>query len=81
MLTGLDVYTTREPCALCAMACVHSRIRRVVYAAPGGGADAGLEALGLFDEARLNHRFEAWRLGLFAERPPGVEDGSGEGGG
>ncbi|GAB0496337.1 hypothetical protein MMPV_007649 [Pyropia vietnamensis] len=37
MLTGLDVYTTREPCALCAMACVHSRIRRVVYATPRGG--------------------------------------------
>ena len=30
-LDGIDIYVTKEPCAMCAGAMVNSRIRRVVY--------------------------------------------------
>ncbi|MEO0983745.1 MAG: nucleoside deaminase [Pseudomonadota bacterium] len=39
-LTGLDLYVTLEPCAMCAGAISHARIRRLVFAAEDvkGGA-------------------------------------------
>ena len=41
-LTGLDLYVTLEPCAMCAGAISHARIARLVYGAddPKGGAVA-----------------------------------------
>ena len=30
-LDGIDIYVTKEPCAMCAGAMVNSRIRRVIY--------------------------------------------------
>lgn len=43
-LTGVTLYTTLEPCAMCAGAIAHARISRLVYAAAdakGGGVDHG----------------------------------------
>jgi len=39
-LTGLDLFVTLEPCAMCAGAISHARIRRLVFGAPDlkGGA-------------------------------------------
>ncbi len=39
-LSGCDLYVTLEPCAMCAGAIAHARIRRLYYAAsdPKGGA-------------------------------------------
>ncbi|XP_078351703.1 putative inactive tRNA-specific adenosine deaminase-like protein 3 isoform X2 [Oculina patagonica] len=61
LCTGYDLYVTREPCAMCAMALVHSRIRRVFY----GCADSITGALGsrykIHTQAGLNHHFEVFR--------------------
>lgn len=43
-LTGLTLYVTLEPCAMCAGAISHARIGRLVYGAPdkkGGAIDHG----------------------------------------
>jgi tRNA(adenine34) deaminase len=43
-LVGCDLYVTLEPCAMCAGAISHARLRRLYYAAPdpkGGAVDNG----------------------------------------
>ena len=51
-LIGCDLYTTVEPCLMCAGAIVHARVRRLVYGPPEpkfGGVESklALEGLGL----------------------------------
>jgi len=57
-LIGCTLYTTLEPCAMCAGALVLSRIERLVFGAtdPKSGMVGSLENL-VCDE-RLNHRLE-----------------------
>lgn len=54
-LPGCDLYVTLEPCPMCVGACIHARVRRVVY----GAADPKTGALGgcfdLLREADHNH--------------------------
>lgn len=54
-LPECDLYVTLEPCAMCAGAIMHARLRRVVYGArdPKGGAAGSV--VDLFAEMRLNH--------------------------
>jgi tRNA(adenine34) deaminase len=56
-LDGCDVYVTLEPCAMCAGAMLHSRIRRVVYAAPEPKTGAAGSVINVFD-SMLNHQTE-----------------------
>eukprot|EP00201_Polytomella_parva_P021881 CAMPEP_0175043476 /NCGR_PEP_ID=MMETSP0052_2-20121109/3214_1 /TAXON_ID=51329 ORGANISM="Polytomella parva, Strain SAG 63-3" /NCGR_SAMPLE_ID=MMETSP0052_2 /ASSEMBLY_ACC=CAM_ASM_000194 /LENGTH=382 /DNA_ID=CAMNT_0016306551 /DNA_START=59 /DNA_END=1207 /DNA_ORIENTATION=- len=62
MCTGLDCFVVREPCVMCAMAMVHSRIQRVVYCIP----DLEFGALGgkfkLHSQRTLNHHYEVFHL-------------------
>jgi tRNA(adenine34) deaminase len=60
-LEGATVYSTLEPCPMCAGALLLSRVRRLVYAArdPKAGAIDSLFSLG--SDRRLNHCFEVER--------------------
>src|SRR5512138_1573587 len=65
-LTGVTLYVTLEPCAMCAGAMVLARIDRLVYAASDPKAGAVGSLMDLSADPRLNHRFEVER-GLLAD--------------
>ncbi len=65
-LEGCDLYCTLEPCAMCAGAILHARIRRLVYAAADPKAGACGSVLGVMNHPQLNHRVEVVP-GLLAE--------------
>ena len=64
LCTGYDCYVVREPCAMCAMALVHSRVRRVHYCKQ----DASYGALGgtfkLHAQKSLNHHYVVFHIPL-----------------
>jgi tRNA(Arg) A34 adenosine deaminase TadA len=57
-LLGATLYVTLEPCAMCAMAMVHARIARVVYAATDPKTGAAGSVFDLLADPRHNHRVE-----------------------
>ncbi len=60
-LTGVTLYVTLEPCAMCAGAMVLARIDRLVLGAADPKAGAVGSLLDLSADARLNHRFPVSR--------------------
>ncbi len=52
---GATIYTTVEPCAMCAGALMHARVGRVVWGAPDLKFGAAGSVVNLFAEKRLNH--------------------------
>ena len=54
-LPECEVFVTLEPCAMCAMALLHARVRRVVFGAADPKTGAAGSVLDLFAETRLNH--------------------------
>ena len=57
-LTGCTLYTTLEPCPMCAGAIVHARVSRLVYAARDLRWGAGGSVFDILGSAKLNHRVE-----------------------
>jgi tRNA(adenine34) deaminase len=57
-LLDCTLYCTLEPCSMCAGAVLHSRIARLVYAAPDPKAGACGSVLSVLNHPALNHRVE-----------------------
>jgi tRNA(adenine34) deaminase len=55
-LTDCDLYVTKEPCAMCAGALVHTRIRRVIFGCADPSAGAAGSVINLLQMPALNHR-------------------------
>ncbi|HTV46492.1 MAG TPA: nucleoside deaminase [Stellaceae bacterium] len=65
-LSGCDLWVTLEPCAMCAAAIVHARVRRLYFAAfdpKGGAVEHGPQ---LYRQPTIQHRPEVY--GGIAER-------------
>ena len=57
-LLGATLYVTLEPCAMCAMALVHARVKRVVYGARDPKTGAAGSVFDVLVSERTNHRIE-----------------------
>jgi len=57
-LDGCDLYVTLEPCAMCAGAIAHARLRRVYFAAEDTKAGAVENGIRLFEQPTCHHRPE-----------------------
>ncbi|XP_013381410.1 probable inactive tRNA-specific adenosine deaminase-like protein 3 [Lingula anatina] len=60
LCTGYDLYVTREPCVMCAMALVHSRISRVFYNTASESGALGTKYK-IHVQKGLNHHFEVYK--------------------
>jgi len=66
-LGDCELFATVEPCAMCAGAMVHARIRRLVYGAEDPKAGAVHSVLQVVNHPQLNHTIEV-RSGVLAGR-------------
>jgi len=65
-LPECELYVTLEPCAMCAMALMHARFKRVVFAATDPKTGAAGSVVNLFAQPQLNHH-TALHGGVLAE--------------
>lgn len=59
-LTDTTLYVTLEPCAMCAAAIVHARVRRLVFGAWDPRAGAAGSIVDVFNLPGLNHRVDVF---------------------
>ena len=64
-LVNCDLFVTTEPCAMCAGAMVHARIRTLIYGAEDPKAGAVHSAMHVLNHPALNHQVEV-RRGVLA---------------
>ncbi len=55
-LDGCELFVTLEPCAMCAGAMLHARLKRVVFGAADPKTGAAGSVLNLFAQTQLNHQ-------------------------
>ncbi len=66
-LLDCEMFVTLEPCAMCAGALVHARLRRLVFGTDDPKAGAVHSVLEVLNHPRLNHRMEV-TSGVLAAR-------------
>jgi tRNA(adenine34) deaminase len=66
-LAGCELFVTIEPCAMCAGAMVHARIKRLIYGADDPKAGAVRSVMEVLNHPALNHAVEI-RSGVLAGR-------------
>lgn len=66
-LIGCELFATIEPCAMCAGAMVHARLKRLVYGADDPKAGAVHSVMQVLNHPQLNHQMEV-RGGVAADR-------------
>jgi tRNA(adenine34) deaminase len=66
-LEGCEMFVTIEPCAMCAGALVHARLKRLVYGAKDPKAGAVDSVMQVVNHPSLNHRIEVTR-GVLEDR-------------
>ena len=66
-LLDCDLYVTVEPCAMCAGAITHARIRRLIYGAEDAKAGAVHSMFQVLNHPKLNHKVEV-DAGVLAAR-------------
>ena len=57
-LEGCEMFVTIEPCAMCAGALVHARLKRLIYGAEDPKAGAVHSVLQVLNHPSLNHRMD-----------------------
>lgn len=57
-LTECEMFVTVEPCAMCAGALVHARLKRLVYGTDDPKAGAVKSVMQVLNHPRLNHQME-----------------------
>lgn len=65
-LVGAWLYSTIEPCTMCAGALVHARIEKLIFGAREAKAGAVLSTASILDNPSLNHKVD-WTEGVLAE--------------
>src|SRR5215831_15190335 len=57
-LSGTTMYSTVEPCMMCAGAMIHARIDRMIFGTPDPKAGSAGSIYNVLTDPRLNHRVE-----------------------
>src|SRR5262249_35768253 len=66
-LEACELFVVIEPCAMCAGAMVHARLKRLVYGAKDPKAGAVESAIPVLNHPKLNHQIEVM-AGVLEER-------------
>jgi tRNA(adenine34) deaminase len=70
-LEDVDIYTTIEPCIMCAGALVLARVRKVIFGASDEKFGGCGSIFNIFSEKKLNHQVEI-EQGLLKEQAAGL---------
>jgi len=62
LCTGFDCYVVQEPCAMCAMAATHARVRRICYSIVDSEQGMLGGAIRLHGQTSLNHHYQVFHL-------------------